>query len=258
MVLQDQISDIEFDEYLAIDALSKSKLARFAEAPILAHYAREKTAALTFGSLIHTAILEPNALELRYQVTDLDRRGSKAWNAEEDEARGRELVKRDEWDMAQNIRESVWLSKTAAELLTGISVEQTAVWEDEHTGLLCKARADVLNAKLGAIIDLKSCVSASYAKFSRDIAEYKYHWQDAFYRPGFAQCGFIAENFIFIAVEKNAPHLVGIYEIDRDDIRHAEEQVKSQMLRYAECKDNNVWPGYDDYIVTAFLPKWAL
>lgn len=107
--------------------ISVSSLKVFAKAPakLKAGPVKEETAAMQMGSLVHTAILEPQLLEARYKPTDLDRRGTKAWDLAEEGAGGRELIKREDWDAARRMRDAAHAHPTAAELLKpGLLTEQ--------------------------------------------------------------------------------------------------------------------------------------
>jgi hypothetical protein len=249
---------IPFEDYLSRPAVSVSKLKSFAKAPALVHVAKEETAATRMGSLVHCAILEPAELEKRYAVTDLERRGAKAWDAEELAAGGRELVKRADWDDAMRMHDAVWAHPVARELLEGCDTEQSFFWTDDETGLDCKARADAINYRLRVGLDVKTSADASPRKFARQFADMLYGWQDAHYRAGLAANDFIPEAFVFIAIEKAEPFLIGIYEISPQDLRVMTEQVRDTLHRYKKCLDANHWPGYDEAITPILLPNWAL
>lgn len=242
---------LPFDQYLARDALSVSKLKAFAKAPALAHVAKEETAAMRMGSLVHCAVLEPGELDRRYVVTDLDRRGTKAWAAEEEAVEGRELVKRADWDDARRMADAVWAHPIARELLEGCDTEVSAFWTDPETGMECKARADAVNTRLGVLLDVKTACDASPREFERAAAKLRYRTQDAHYREGF---GF--SEFVFIAIEKESL-LVACYEFDHMSRVKAEAERRMLMDQYAQCLANNEWPGYPQGITTISTPNWA-
>ena len=112
--------------------------------------------------------------------------------------------------------------------------------------------------KLGTIADIKSTEDASPDEFRRSIGRYRYHVQDALYRAIFGETGFSVANFIFIAAEKQYPHLVAVHAIDREalDAGHAAWQRDAATL--ARCLESNVWPGYEERIHEVSLPPWAL
>lgn len=245
---------IPAEEYFRRPALNASALKAFAKAPALAHVAREETAAMVMGSLVHCAILESHALEARYLPTDLDRRGTKAWAEAEAYAAGLELVKQSDWDTARRMRDAVYSNKVASELLTGALTEQSVFWTDPLTGIPCKARADAVNPRLSALIDVKTTVDASPREFARSFSKYGYGLQDTHYRQGFAADGLDVETMVFLAVEKNAPYLVGLYELHPDQLAVYTDRHATLVARYAECLKAGEWPGYEQSIQTLELP----
>lgn len=249
------------DDYHASPGVSVSRLKVFAEAPAKAKFGSKKeTAALALGSLIHCAVLEPDDLEHRYQVTDLERRGTKAWEAEEAAAAGRELIKRPDYEEALRIRDAAHAHPVAREILKPgpLLVEQSMYWLDPATGLLCRGRVDGMRVDMRVLADVKSTADASPEGFARAVAEYRYHWQEAFYVDGVkAAAGWTPEAFIFFAIEKEPPYLVGAYEVPPDDVERGRQRVREELERYAECERTNHWPGYSTTLESLHLPHWA-
>ncbi|WP_431860084.1 PD-(D/E)XK nuclease-like domain-containing protein [Azospirillum sp.] len=255
--------NIPEDEYHASNGVSVSKLKIFAKAPAKARYGEKKEAkALSFGSLIHCAVLQSHLLETLYHPCDLERLNPRdgAYKEEAAKAMGRELVKRPEFENALRIRDAVHKHPVAAELLKPqLLVEQSFYWIDEETGLLCRGRADGIRPEMRILVDLKSTEDASEVEFGWSCRNYKYHWQDAFYRDGVeAACGWTPEAFIFLAVEKEAPFLVGAYELSPADLEEGRQEVRAQLTRYADCQRNNDWPGYSPTLETLTLPRRAV
>lgn len=246
-----------FADYLALDAVSASSLKQVADCPAKVGVVKEQSAAMALGSLTHCAILEPDELERRYAVTDLERSGTKAWNAADEEAGGRELVKRADWDAALRMCNAVWAHPTARALLTGAVTERTLVWQDAETGLLCKARLDAASP-LGGAVDVKTAASAHPREWARQAARLRYHWQAAHYLTGCVALGHPADAFTFIVVESAPPHIVAVYELDYDSVEAGYCQLRKAFRRYAECRRANTWPAFGEYIETVRLPAWAL
>ena len=246
-----------FADYLALDAVSASSLKQVADCPAKVGVVKEQSAAMALGSLTHCAILEPDELERRYAVTDLERSGTKAWNAADEEAGGRELVKRADWDAALRMCNAVWAHPTARALLTGAVTERMLVWQDAETGLLCKARLDAASP-LGGAVDVKTAASAHPREWARQAARLRYHWQAAHYLTGCVALGHPADAFTFIVVESAPPHIVAVYELDYDSVEAGYCQLRKAFRRYAECRRANTWPAFGEYIETVRLPAWAL
>jgi exodeoxyribonuclease VIII len=251
---------IPHEEYLGMRGLSVSRLKIAAKAPAKAQFGEMKeTDATRLGTLWHCAVLESDQFEKRYAPTRLDRKGTKAWAEEEARAMGRELVKIADYDEARRVRDAVHRHRAAHILLSGdLAVEQSIFWVDPITGLRCRGRADGIHQQLRAVIDAKTTVDASEEMFTKAIAKFKYHWQQAFYEDGIYQAqGWMPEAFVFIAIEKEMPYLTGCYEIEPPDILRARADVRHQIDKYAECKALNHWPGYSEEIRSVSLPRWA-
>lgn len=254
-------ANIPEGEYHSSPGVSQSRLKKFLNCAAKAKYGTPiETNELRFGSLIHTAILEPDALDLRYAVTDLTTRNTKAWAAAEAAAVGRELVKRPNWDEARAIRDAVYAHPGARSLLQAPSLvtEQSFYWVDEVTGLLCRGRADIVCAGWNVLADIKSTRDASKVGFSNSMAEYGYHIQSAYYRNGYPLAsGFSVDAFAFVCVEKEPPYLVGFYETTAQAFSKGHEQYREALDGWAECERTGVWPGYADELVEVDLPPWA-
>lgn len=259
---------LTFDAYAAAPGVSNSMLKRFAKAPAKARFGVWKeTPALEMGSLVHTAVLEPWALEERYASTDLERRGTKAWAEEEARAGNRTLVKWHDFADAIAMRDAVMAHPVAGALIApGLVVEQSIFWHDEATGLLRKARPDGLRRDLRVAVDVKTCVDASATEFGWAAHKFGYDWQAAGYCDGIEIAeGWRPDAFIFIAVEKEAPHLVAAYEILPEDIARAAANVADALARWAECEKAEAagaepraaWPGYPNNLSPLSLPARA-
>ncbi len=63
--------------------------------------------------------------------------------------------------------------------------------------------------------------------------------------------------FIFIAVEKEPPYAVAVYEATKDMLQTAQKQIAPVLDVYAQCLKADVWPGYKDELQQIQLPRWA-
>jgi len=110
-----------------------------------------------------------------------------------------------------------------------------------------------------AIVDYKSCASASPADAEKSIAKYGYHIQGAFYLAGAEALGMLrAEQSLFLLVmqEKDPPYLTTVVEPDSTAMRMGAIRVRQAFDLYAECMASGRWPGYAEDVVLAELPPW--
>jgi hypothetical protein len=255
--------DLPDADYRATRAVSCSTLKRFAEAPAKAHVSRPDTDAMRAGRLIHSAVMEAWSFDSRYRRTSLERRGTKAWQEEEAAAaaEGCALLKDAEYDRLAAIRDAVHAHPTARDLLApGLTTETAVIWEDPITGAPCRARMDGIRRDLRLILDVKTTGDASPRRFARSAGDLRMHWQDAWYRDGLAAApgGFRPDAFLFIAVERDAPHLIAVYELPADAVEAGRRQIREALHRYLECERRGEWPGYPTGITPLHLPEWAL
>ncbi len=243
-------------DYFAAEGLSKSFLAVAAECPQKAGMPITETAAMRFGKIVHCAILEPDAFDERYAVSiQCDRRtkaGKEAWQQWLDDNEGKEVISQDDYDKAMQMSEAIRSHARASELLSCGMAEMAYFWTDERTQETCKAKADYVHGDI--IVDLKTTASASKADFMRSVAQYKYHWQDAWYSNGIG-----AERFVFVAIEKNAPYIIECYELKEVAKQLGWRQINKALDKWLMHRDFCEYIGYNGYgdIEQIDLPAWA-
>ena len=252
------IDHLSNEEYHADPAVSASHLHQVARSG--QHYwARyvtkvpelpKSTAAMTMGSLVHCAVLEPDELLKRYGACPP--RNTKAGKeaAAEMQASGIEPVIESDLEQAQRMASAVRFHPYAAELLSAGKAETSIWWDDPHTGLRCKCRPDWINGRV--CIDLKTTTDASPKGFAKSVASFRYHVQDAHY-----MASGLFDRFIFIAVEKEAPFAVACYELDADAFAEGQRLRDRDLQRIANCRAMAAWPGYGDELQILSLPGWA-
>ena len=278
---KDTMAKMSDPDYRAIDAVNYSGLKLFADSPL--HYwhryrnpdyvAPEQSKAFRMGSAIHCRTLEGlqeysrrYAREAKFDKRTKDgKAGHAAWLESVGDA---EVIPADEWDLVEEISASVLKSPMASALLEGVngSSEEVVQAIDEETGLMLKGKCDRIQTvdSKTYIVDLKTC-SQMYGGAGPDgvgksVARFKYHWQAAFYTDLLNASGEFGEvaGFLFVFVEKEAPHAVGIYEASDQMVQAGREQYRVALRDFKKAAETDNWPGYDDRIVSLELPRWAL
>ncbi|CAB1060134.1 hypothetical protein D1BOALGB6SA_4899 [Olavius sp. associated proteobacterium Delta 1] len=260
------IFDLSNEEYHQQAALNKSGLVQLSKSP--AHFHEwyhseedEPTRAMVLGTAIHIAVLEPDRYDqsiiMAPQVDKRTKAGKEEWASFEKRAEGKIIINQDEASTIAGMKESVYNNRTAYDLLLEGVSEQSIFFKDPTHGFLCKARPDWYTNER-EVVDLKTCIDAGYDGFSRAIANFKYHWQALFYLDGLtAVTGKRHKTFIFIAVEKEPPYAVAVYEATKDMLNTAQKQIAPILSAYAQCLKTDVWPGYKDKLQQIELPRWA-
>ena len=211
------------------------------------------TDAMEFGSAIHSLILGGPQV----RAVDSDSWRTKAAQAERDELRaeGRIPLLAAEYERADIMRAAVTGHPLASAILSKGQAETSAYWIDGETGITCRARPDWLRSN--AIADLKSAADASPAGFSKAVANFGYALSAAHYQDGIEALTGERLPFVFIVVEKEPPHLVGVYDLDEDALRYGREQMREARAMFARCESEGLWPGLGSEIVTLSLPRWV-
>ena len=219
------------------------------------------TPAQAFGSLVHAAILEPHKVEKLYVVApDLNKNSNayKDWKATH---AGLLIVDADDMQTALQMRDAVMSNARARQLLElGGITEEPIYARDPETGVLVKIKPDRYIPSHRIILDLKTTTDARPHAFAKSVAEYRYHVQDAFYTDVAAWAGDAVDWFFFIALEKEPPYGVAVYQLDSDATDKGRALYRENLNTYAACLRNNDWHAYkqgDEDLVLS-LPKWAL
>ena len=205
------------------------------------------TAAMQLGTLVHSAVLEPEDFARRYAFSTA-RKGSSEYEALIE--RGITPVSKAQWDQALGMRDSVLEHPEVSWLLSEGKAEQSLWWTDEETQQLCKCRPDWWNGDI--VVDLKTTQDASPRGFALSVAKFRYHVQQMHYLQGTQ-----AARFIFVAVEKEFPYEVGVYELDEEACGIGEKLRIRDMKRIKLCRERDSWPGYSTYTMPLPLPDYA-
>lgn len=269
---------IAFEDYLAIDAVSASRLQKMVRSPLhyQAGFTTEPTAAMSLGTLCHAGVLEPLSIIERFtflpdfsgdeaNVTASGERSysraTKYVRAKEEAFRsvnrGKEII--DEADYRRMIGIATTLSNCPImrDLMANGKPEVTLLWDDPATGLRCKARADwlcvdVKNDRV-VLLDLKTTADAS--EFERSIIRWGYHRQLAHYSRG-VECLFgIKPSVWMVCVETVMPFAHKVAPMDADSLGLGYREVEQLLAKVAECQATNVWPSYE-HPQSWRLPEW--
>lgn len=251
-------------EYHQSDAISKSGLDLIHKAPALYHHRRTHpappTPAMRMGTLVHSAILEPDTLfDTLIVAPNCDRRtsaGKAEWEAFLIASEGRELVTVEELENLRKIRDVVWAHPAGRKALSMLREVETSIFWNRR-GVACRCRPDGILTN-GVILDVKTTRDASADSFVRSVAQYRYHVQAAFYGDGCeAAFGEQPKGFMFLAVETDEPHLTACYVASAEMILRGRADYERDLETYSRCLEAGEWPGLGGLPVKIDLPKWA-
>jgi hypothetical protein len=181
---------------------------------------------------------------------------SVAW-AEEQRAAGYTPVAPAQARKVDGMTEAVLAHPTARALLERDGNPEASIFaKDEQTGVEMRARFDRLSPDIA--IDLKTTARLANAEgFARVVAAHGYDVQQEFYERVYTQAtGHERIPFVFIVVETEAPHLVGVHELDVVWQQMGAAKVQRALETYAECTKTGIWPGYDTDVQLLSPPNW--
>lgn len=262
--------DVPMSIYSQWDAANFSTIKLFRRS---AAHAREmmvnppdQTPAMLLGSGTHAAVLEPVLFKAEWATAPVcDKRtkvGKKTWADFVAANEGKEILTASEYEQCEGMMKGAHANPNVMELINNPGhTELSFVWIDEETGILCKGRIDRFGRLWGnsVIADLKTTENASEDAWNYEVRKYLYHVQAAFYLDGLeAAAPAIGRKFIWIALEKNPPHAVALYEPDEATIDKGRRMYHNYLRQWGLCKEAGVWPGYATGIQPLLLPDWAL
>jgi hypothetical protein len=269
--------NIPFADYLAWPALSSSRMGLLAKSPahFKAGFDDEPKPSLQLGSLIHSGVLEPGAVEARYAVqpdyanderNHTVKKGTKgaadelvrsysaatSWCKQQaDEWRrlnpGKEIVTQKQFDTLLGVAAGICENDAALEVFESGEAEVSVFWVEQvqsSSGVLvevpCKARVDWLRDDL--FVDLKSSSDAS--EFEWSIKQYGYGRQMAWYRRGLLKTLGVQLQPWILAVEVNRPYCSRVAPCGEDLLRAGWSECERLLKLFVDCDSANDWPGY--------------
>lgn len=242
-------------KYLSTNALGASHLEWLSISPLryrhmVAVGGEDDTEATVRGTAVHTAVLEPHLFDRTYgddsgllalvpeaaspRATKIYKEGRAAL-----EAAGKVVLKADEYARVRNMAAAVLANPIAAQALKKAPErEVTALWDRD--GMLCKARGDALGE--GLLVDLKT--TKDLRGFSPwVITKLGYYRRGAWYKDGLARLGRKVEHVIFIAVESEPPHDVGVFALDQAALDCGTMECDNLVALLKQCQESGEWPG---------------
>lgn len=229
-IIENVLVDMPNEEYHSIkEYISASQIKDLLSNPYVFFnpVEKEQKKAFDIGSAIHCLILEPEKFEKEFTVAPkVDKRtkeGKEQYLQFLNKHGFKTILESDEFDNLIELQKSVLQHPEVVTLLKN-GVSEMSYFKTLENGIKIKVRPDRYRADINTIIDIKSCINASPDAFKRDIANYKYYVQAAHYIDTLQ-----ANKFIFLAVEKKPPYMVGIYELTEEDLNRGRELIAKAL-----------------------------
>lgn len=269
--MKNGVYNMSIEDYHSGAGFSRSKLIHFNKSPL--HFYHEaygnakkqkladvikKSNPLEFGNALHTYVLERDDFDNRYiampKINRATTVGKNAYKDFQSKSEGKLIICGDALKEIEGMANAIDGHKDAKSLISGAEYEKSLFWTDPETGILCKVRPDIWHNNF--ICDLKTTQSGVYRDFQKSVYSYSYHIQAGMIQEALKHVlGIDMHNFIFVAVEKEAPYAVAVYQLDAMAISLGVAKFKNILQGIKKCQDENNWPSYPNSIIT--VPQWA-
>jgi hypothetical protein len=248
-------------DYFSIDAVNWSTLKHMRESALLYRYRlsvpQQDTEPMALGRATHTLVFEPEKFAAEYVIWQGGRRAGKEWEAFAAANVDKTILREQDADMVTALAEAISRHPLVQPYLDGGEFEKPIMWNDPETGISCKAKPDWLLPKRRILLDLKTCICAVGRRFGAVAARLGYHCQMAHYSAGIkAALGWTPQRVLIVAAEKDGPHDVSVFELDKEALYFGEEEVRELLRKVKVCRQANTWPGRYLEEQALQLPAW--
>jgi hypothetical protein len=251
------------EEYHANEAIGSGDVRAFLRSPRL--YAdmragigkKEKSVALSFGTLAHLNFLEPDRFDTSV-VTKPDghdgrTKEGKAWM----EANANKLIMSKEDETTLGYLTQRWPT-AIMKILRDPARKTEVTYRTELDGIVCQCRADLQIPKNdgGLIVyDLKTCQDVDDA--AKSVWQYGYHIQAEWYkRVIHAETGHWPE-LVFLFCETASPYRWRIITLDDTLKVDADAKIDKALAGIAACRLSGDWSDHSPLTQIVTAPKWA-
>ena len=247
------IRELPFEEYTALPGANSSRLKHLKHSPKKYKENPQEvgTKSLSVGSMAHTMLLEPNEVGYRYALPPSDvgddkrKKAYKEWAATMPDTV--EMPNLKDFEKAGDIVESIENDPLCIEHLDGGVTELTIQWQDEETGVLCKARLDHLGAN--GITDLKTTQDPTPDGFPWEAKRYGYFNQAAHYRAGVRAANAAGlldhkdDYFLLAAENTGALFCQVLYQLSAEELDSFDAVRLDDLATVQKCEETGEWPS---------------
>ena len=251
--------DMSNEQYHETPAIGSSAIKEVANKSLQHWRGRVRKDSPTFalGSAVHAELLEP---EKDLLVCGPETRRGKPWSEgkAEADAEGKIFLTEADYTLAKEMSEACLKNRMANHLLTNddLLAEASFFATDPDIDIALKTRPDGLIRGSGLVLDIKTCQDASPRGFEKAVRAFGYDLQCATYMHILKLCGVRVDNFIFICIEKDKPHVTACYELSEMYLRHAHNRMIDTLIKIKSAEDTGHygtdWPD----LGTVHLPAW--
>lgn len=193
-----KIIDIDDPGYFRLKSIDQSQLKQFLKNPADWAYHRlnddhKPTDAMKFGTAFHAYLLGTSDVVSLPEGENFRSKDNQKWRADQLEA-GNIIVSYNDMQLLKRMKEGIEQTSLMPEYPDYMEIieqgtkEQCIEWKDRQTGLMLKAKPDLIPAGTDYLVDLKTAQKADAESFAKEVINYGYHIQTVFYRAAVAAC----------------------------------------------------------------------
>lgn len=193
-----KIIDIDDPGYFRLKSIDQSQLKQFLKNPADWAYHRlnddhKPTDAMKFGTAFHAYLLGTSDVVSLPEGESFRSKDNQKWRDEQLEA-GNIIVSYNDMQLLKRMKEGIEQTSLMPEYPDYMEIieqgtkEQCIEWKDRQTGLMLKAKPDLIPVSTDYLVDLKTAQKADAESFAKEVINYGYHIQTVFYRAAVAAC----------------------------------------------------------------------
>lgn len=193
-----KIIDIDDPGYFRLKSIDQSQLKQFLKNPADWAYHRlnddhKPTDAMKFGTAFHAYLLGTSDVVSLPEGESFRSKDNQKWRTDQLEA-GNIIVSYNDMQLLKRMKEGIEQTSLMPEYPDYMEIieqgtkEQCIEWKDRQTGLMLKAKPDLIPAGTDYLVDLKTAQKADAESFAKEVINYGYHIQTVFYRAAVAAC----------------------------------------------------------------------
>lgn len=193
-----KIIDIDDPGYFRLKSIDQSQLKQFLKNPADWAYHRlnddhKPTDAMKFGTAFHAYLLGTSDVVSLPEGESFRSKDNQKWRDEQLEA-GNIIVSYNDMQLLKRMKEGIEQTSLMPEYPDYMEIieqgtkEQCIEWKDRQTGLMLKAKPDLIPIGTDYLVDLKTAQKADAESFAKEVINYGYHIQTVFYRAAVAAC----------------------------------------------------------------------
>lgn len=220
---------------------------------------REETDAMRLGTLCHAAVMEPDTMLRRFALWEGERRAGNEWKAFVQANRGKIIIKRDQLDIAEKIRDRCQSHPAIRAILKEVTHTEVSLrWDYQCTrsrySLKCKGRPDLLTAS--RIPDVKTTANLDDDARARTIERLGYDVSAAAYQLGVHALTSEWRQPVLIWVCTEPPHDAIVRTLEDDWLNRGADRWIDAIEAIAVATNTNEYPGMDEHEGPEVMPPW--